>query len=69
MCVCVCGFQNDVGGSKLILQFTWTSQMSARLFCGDAASRQHFPELVDVATLRAERRAETRIYALFRNQW
>lgn len=65
----VCPFQNDAGGSKQILQFTWTSQMSTRLFCGDSASRQHFSELVDVAMLHAQRWNETRVYALFRNQW
>ena len=43
--------------------------MSTRLFCGDSSSRQHFSELVDVATVGARRRDETRVYALFRNEW
>ncbi|KAM9366667.1 semaphorin-7A [Symphorus nematophorus] len=59
----------DIGGPKNSLQFTWTSQLSARLFCGDPDSRQHFPELVDVATVHADRWQDTRVYALFRNEW
>lgn len=61
--------QADVGGPKNTLQFTWTSQLNARLFCGDPASKQHFSELVDVATVHAERWLDTRVYALFRNEW
>ncbi|XP_073320562.1 semaphorin-7A-like [Pagrus major] len=59
----------DKGGPKKTLQFTWTSQLNARLFCGDLNSRKHFSELVDVATVHAERWQDTRIYALFRNEW
>ncbi|TNN64013.1 Semaphorin-7A [Liparis tanakae] len=59
----------DRGGPKNILQYSWTSQMNARLFCGDADSRQHFSELVDVATVHAEQWQDTRVYALFRNEW
>uniref|UniRef100_A0AAQ4P720 Sema domain-containing protein n=1 Tax=Gasterosteus aculeatus aculeatus TaxID=481459 RepID=A0AAQ4P720_GASAC len=59
----------DRGGSKNILQFSWTSQMNARLSCGHADSRQHFSELVDVTTVHAEQWEQTRIYALFRNEW
>ncbi|XP_071344278.1 semaphorin-7A isoform X2 [Trachinotus anak] len=59
----------DVGGPKNNLQFKWTSQMNARLFCGNADSRQLFSELVDVATVPAERWQDTRVYALFRNEW
>ncbi|XP_035508231.1 semaphorin-7A-like [Morone saxatilis] len=59
----------DIGGPKNTLQFTWTSQMNARLFCGDSDSRQHFSELVDVATVHADRWQDTRVYALFRNEW
>ncbi|XP_070692348.1 semaphorin-7A-like [Pempheris klunzingeri] len=59
----------DIGGPKSHLQFSWTSQMNARLFCGDPDRRQHFSELVDVATVHAERWQDTRVYALFRNEW
>ncbi|XP_067451742.1 semaphorin-7A-like [Thunnus thynnus] len=59
----------DIGGPKNNLQFSWTSQMNARLFCGDPDSRQHFSELVDVATVHADRWQDTRVYALFRNEW
>uniref|UniRef100_A0A3Q3L2L8 Semaphorin-7A-like n=1 Tax=Mastacembelus armatus TaxID=205130 RepID=A0A3Q3L2L8_9TELE len=59
----------DIGGPKNNLQFTWTSQMYARLFCGDHGRRQHFSELVDVATVYAEQWQDTKIYALFRNEW
>uniref|UniRef100_A0A4W6G7M0 Sema domain-containing protein n=1 Tax=Lates calcarifer TaxID=8187 RepID=A0A4W6G7M0_LATCA len=60
---------SDTGGPKNNLQFSWTSQMNARLFCGDSSSRQHFSELVDVATVHADRWQDTRVYALFRNEW
>ncbi|XP_034385557.1 semaphorin-7A-like [Cyclopterus lumpus] len=59
----------DRGGPKNILQYSWTSQMNARLFCGDTDSRQHFSELVDVATVQADQWQDTRVYALFRNEW
>ncbi|XP_023285409.1 semaphorin-7A-like [Seriola lalandi dorsalis] len=59
----------DVGGPKSNLQFRWTSQLNARLFCGNADSRQHFSQLVDVATVHADRWQDTRVYALFRNEW
>ncbi|XP_044060115.1 semaphorin-7A-like [Siniperca chuatsi] len=59
----------DTGGPKNLLQFSWTSQMNARLFCGDPASRQHFSELVDVATVHADQWQDTRVYALFTNEW
>ncbi|XP_031602310.1 semaphorin-7A-like isoform X1 [Oreochromis aureus] len=59
----------DVGGPRNNLQFTWTSQMNARLFCGDPERKQHFSELVDVSTVDADRWQDTKIYALFRNQW
>ncbi|XP_004539796.3 uncharacterized protein LOC101466477 isoform X3 [Maylandia zebra] len=59
----------DVGGPKNNLQFTWTSQMNARLFCGDQERKQHFSELVDVSTVDADRWQDTKIYALFRNEW
>ncbi|KAF3686895.1 Semaphorin-7A Semaphorin-K1 [Channa argus] len=59
----------DVGGPKNTLQFSWTSQMNARLFCGDSQKKQHFSELVDVAYLHAEQWQNTRVYGLFRNEW
>ncbi|XP_051920380.1 semaphorin-7A [Hippocampus zosterae] len=59
----------DVGGPKNNLQFTWTSQMSARLLCGDPKSKQIFFEMVDIATVHAEQWQDTRVYALFRNEW
>ncbi|XP_076600205.1 semaphorin-7A [Chaetodon auriga] len=59
----------DLGGPKNTLQYTWTSQMNARLFCGDPDSKQHFSELVDVATVHADRWQDTTVYALFRNEW
>ncbi|KAF7651638.1 hypothetical protein LDENG_00108100 [Lucifuga dentata] len=59
----------DVGGPKLYLQFSWTSEMKARLFCGDFLSRQHYSELVDVTAVYAEQWRHTRVYALFRNEW
>lgn len=60
---------NDRGGRKNNLQFSWTSQMNARLYCGDPDSRRHFSELVDVATVHAHQWQDTRVYALFRNEW
>ncbi|KAM4592356.1 semaphorin-7A [Odontesthes bonariensis] len=59
----------DIGGPKNYMQFGWTSQMNTRLFCGDRESKQHFSELVNVATLHAEQWQNTKVYALFRNEW
>ncbi|XP_019935275.2 semaphorin-7A-like [Paralichthys olivaceus] len=59
----------DIGGRKNNLQFKWTSQMSARLFCGDTNTKQHFSELVDVAVVHADQWQDTRVYGLFRNEW
>ncbi|XP_053284736.1 semaphorin-7A isoform X1 [Pleuronectes platessa] len=59
----------DIGGRKNNMQLTWTSQMSARLFCGDPGTRQHFSELVDVAVVQADHWQDTRVYGLFRNEW
>ncbi|XP_008275861.1 semaphorin-7A [Stegastes partitus] len=59
----------DVGGPKNNLQFSWTSQMHARLFCGDPDSKQHFSELVDTAIVHADRWQDSKVYALFRNEW
>ncbi|CAJ1048739.1 semaphorin-7A [Xyrichtys novacula] len=59
----------DIGGPKKHLQFSWTSQMNAKLFCGDPDKKLHFSELVHVAAVEAERWQDTRVYALFRNEW
>ncbi|XP_056135118.1 semaphorin-7A-like [Lampris incognitus] len=59
----------DKGGPKSSLQFEWTSQLTARLFCGDHNSRQHYSELVDIAAIHGDQWQDTRVYALFRNQW
>uniref|UniRef100_A0A3Q1HG12 Semaphorin-7A-like n=1 Tax=Acanthochromis polyacanthus TaxID=80966 RepID=A0A3Q1HG12_9TELE len=59
----------DIGGPKNNLQFSWTSQMYAKLFCGDSDNKQHFSELVDTAIVHADRWRDTRVYALFRNEW
>lgn len=61
--------QSDRGGSKQMLQLTWTSLLRARLFCGEAESKLHFSELVDVVTVRAKLWSDTKVYALFRNEW
>ncbi|XP_029987109.1 semaphorin-7A [Sphaeramia orbicularis] len=60
---------SDIGGPKNNMQFSWTSQLNARLFCGDPVNRKHYSELVDVATVPAENWMDTRVYALFRNEW
>ncbi|KAK5604926.1 hypothetical protein CRENBAI_006521 [Crenichthys baileyi] len=59
----------DAGGPKKKLQFSWTSLMNARLYCGHPDRKQHFSELVDVATVHSDRWQDTRVYALFRNEW
>ncbi|XP_069546447.1 semaphorin-7A-like [Brachyistius frenatus] len=60
---------SDVGGPKNSLQFLWTSQINARLFCGNTDRRYHFSELVDVATVHADNWQDTKIYGLFINEW
>ncbi|XP_043999885.1 semaphorin-7A [Gambusia affinis] len=59
----------DMGGPKNKLQFGWTSLMNARLYCGNPGNKQHFFELVDVATVHSDHWQDTRVYALFRNEW
>ncbi|XP_077569694.1 semaphorin-7A isoform X2 [Stigmatopora nigra] len=59
----------DMGGPKNNMQFTWTSQMSAKLFCGDLASKKNFLEMVDISAVQAEQWQDTLVYALFRNEW
>ncbi|KAG9273421.1 semaphorin-7A-like isoform X1 [Astyanax mexicanus] len=55
----------DKGGSKSLLQFRWTSMLSARLFCGKKENRTTFTELLDVAELEIS--GNTIIFALFKN--
>lgn len=59
----------DIGGPKKHMQFSWTSQMSARLFCGDSDGKRLYSELVHVASVQADRWQDTRVYGLFRNEW
>ncbi|XP_034536799.1 semaphorin-7A [Notolabrus celidotus] len=60
---------SDNGGPKKHMQFSWTSQMNAKLFCGNPDSKQYFSELVHVAAVQADHWEDTRVYALFRNEW
>ncbi|XP_029942813.1 semaphorin-7A-like [Salarias fasciatus] len=60
---------SDVGGPKNLLQFRWTSQLNARMFCGDSERKLLFSELVDTATVHADHWENTKIYGLFRNEW
>ncbi|XP_058608126.1 semaphorin-7A isoform X2 [Onychostoma macrolepis] len=55
---------NDRGGSKSLLQSSWTSVIYTRLFCGRG---NEFTQMIDVATLDTD--GDTKIYALFRNYW
>ncbi|XP_060734325.1 semaphorin-7A-like [Tachysurus vachellii] len=59
----------DLGGSKAMLQFRWTSMLTARLFCGDEKKRLSYTELLDVAVLEATEWENTMIYALFKNTY
>ncbi|MCJ8733097.1 hypothetical protein PDJAM_G00219130 [Pangasius djambal] len=59
----------DRGGSKSVLQYRWTSMLTARLFCGDEKKRLSYTELLDVAVLEAENWTNTTIYALFKNAY
>ncbi|XP_057690486.1 semaphorin-7A-like isoform X1 [Corythoichthys intestinalis] len=59
----------DIGGPKNNMQFTWTSQLSAKLFCGDPKGEKRFSEIVDITTVHAEQWQDTLVYALFRNEW
>ncbi|XP_024151947.2 semaphorin-7A [Oryzias melastigma] len=59
----------DIGGRKNLLMNKWTSMMNARLFCGDPERKQYFSELLDVNIVDADRWEETKVYALFRNEW
>uniref|UniRef100_A0A8C6WTX8 Sema domain-containing protein n=2 Tax=Neogobius melanostomus TaxID=47308 RepID=A0A8C6WTX8_9GOBI len=59
----------DTGGPKNNMQSTWTSQLNARLFCGNMEQKQHFSELLDIATVEAGHWQDTRVYGLFQNEW
>ncbi|KAF4071918.1 hypothetical protein AMELA_G00268370 [Ameiurus melas] len=57
----------DRGGSKSVLQYRWTSMLTARLFCGDEKKRISYTELLDVAVLEDVDWKNTTVYALFKN--
>ncbi|KAM9481520.1 semaphorin-7A-like [Clarias gariepinus] len=59
----------DQGGSKSVLQYRWTSMLSARLFCGDEEKGLVYTELLDVAVLEAAKWESTIIYGLFKNAY
>ncbi|KAF4071916.1 hypothetical protein AMELA_G00268350 [Ameiurus melas] len=59
----------DRGGSKSVLQYRWTSMLTARLFCGDEKKRISYTELLDVAVLEAADWKNTTVYALFKNTY
>ncbi|KAF5894414.1 semaphorin-7A-like isoform X2, partial [Clarias magur] len=59
----------DRGGSKSILQYRWTSMLTARLFCGDEKEHLLYTELLDVAVLEDEEWKNTTIYGLFKNAY
>ncbi|XP_026086221.1 semaphorin-7A-like isoform X1 [Carassius auratus] len=56
--------KNDRGGSKSLLQSSWTSMIFSRLFCGRG---YEFTQMIDVATLETD--SDAQIYVLFRNYW
>ncbi|KAL2088825.1 hypothetical protein ACEWY4_015724 [Coilia grayii] len=60
---------SDLGGSKDILQFQWTSQLIGRLSCGDPSRKLYYTELLDVAVLPSAPGEADRVYGLFRNGW
>ncbi|XP_043120787.1 semaphorin-7A [Puntigrus tetrazona] len=55
---------DDNGGSKSLLQSSWTSMIYSRLFCGKG---YEFTKMIDVATLETDN--DIKVYALFRNYW
>uniref|UniRef100_A0A8C1R8N5 Semaphorin-7A-like n=1 Tax=Cyprinus carpio TaxID=7962 RepID=A0A8C1R8N5_CYPCA len=55
---------NDRGGSKSLLQSSWTSMIFTSLSCGRG---YEFTQMIDVATLDTD--DDTKIYVLFRNYW
>ncbi|KAK3548618.1 hypothetical protein QTP70_015561 [Hemibagrus guttatus] len=59
----------DLGGPKMVLQFRWTSMLTARLFCGDEKKLLSYTELLDIAVLEAAEWENTTIYALFKNTY
>ncbi|XP_056622523.1 semaphorin-4D isoform X2 [Triplophysa dalaica] len=58
---------NDKGGSKDVLQSSWTSKINARLYCGGVEGEQPFSNIVDVDTIKTHN--DVKIYVLFRNFW
>ncbi|XP_063044246.1 semaphorin-7A-like [Engraulis encrasicolus] len=60
---------SDVGGSKDILQYQWTSQLIGRLSCGDPDRNLFYSELLDVAVLPSAQGESDLLYGLFRNAW
>ncbi|XP_057204390.1 semaphorin-7A isoform X2 [Triplophysa rosa] len=58
---------NDRGGSKDVLQFSWTSGINGRLYCGGLEGERPFTRIVDVDTV--ETHNDVKIYVLFRNLW
>ncbi|KAL2088824.1 hypothetical protein ACEWY4_015723 [Coilia grayii] len=60
---------SDLGGSKDMLQFKWTSQLIGRLSCGDPSRKLYYTELLDVAVLPSAHGEADRVYGLFRNGW
>lgn len=60
-------FQNDKGGSKDVLQFSWTSGIHGRLFCGGVEGERPFTHIIDVDSI--ETKNDIKIYVLFRNFW
>ncbi|XP_066540275.1 semaphorin-7A-like [Hoplias malabaricus] len=59
----------DKGGNKNHLQFSWTSMLTARLFCGDTERRVTYTELLDVTALETEDPNNSLVYALFKNAY
>ncbi|KAF5894415.1 semaphorin-7A-like isoform X1, partial [Clarias magur] len=59
----------DQGGSKSVLQYRWTSMLTARLFCGDEKKGLTYTELLDVSALEDEEWQSTIIYGLFKNAY
>ncbi|KAJ8340657.1 hypothetical protein SKAU_G00352900 [Synaphobranchus kaupii] len=59
----------DMGGSKMLLQKTWTSRLSARLSCGIRDRKLFFEQLLDVSVLPGANWRESRVYGLFKNSW
>ncbi|XP_053356553.1 semaphorin-7A-like [Clarias gariepinus] len=59
----------DQGGSKSVLQYRWTSMLTARLFCGDEKRHLSYTELLDIVVLEDGEWKNTIIYGLFKNAY